>query len=57
MKELFDHSDVVISKGQGNFEGLAGIDKENLYYLFMAKCDIVSDMLGVETMSIVCKKN
>ncbi len=57
MKHVFDNSDVVISKGQGNFEGLTGCHKEDLYYLFMAKCDIVSSMLNVETMSIVCKKN
>ena len=57
MQDIFNESDIVISKGQGNFEGLVGIKKDNLFYLFMAKCDIVSLMLGVDTMSIVCKKN
>lgn len=57
IQEIFNQSDIVISKGQGNFEGLSSIKKDNLFYLFMAKCDIVSEMLGVDTMSIVCKKN
>lgn len=56
-KDVFNKSDVVISKGQGNYEGLTGNKKENIYFLFMAKCDLVAKPLGIKTMSIVCMKN
>jgi uncharacterized protein with ATP-grasp and redox domains len=34
-----DHSDMIIAKGQGNFETLWGCGK-NIYYLFLCKCDL-----------------
>lgn len=59
--ELFCHcfnmSDVVIAKGQGNYEGLRGCDKKELYYLFMSKCELVSQWAGVPLNGIVCMKN
>ena len=51
------NSDLVISKGQGNFESLSGIKKDNLYFLFMAKCPVVASKLEVEEKSLICKKN
>lgn len=56
-KKKFFESDLVICKGQGNYEGLFNEKKENLFFLFMVKCEIVSHQLGVDTMSIVCMKN
>ena len=44
--EVFNSADLIISKGQGNYEGLSGCDK-NIYFLLMAKCDHVADHLGV----------
>lgn len=37
-KSIFE-SDVVIAKGQGNFETLCGVDA-NIYYIFLCKCDM-----------------
>ena len=37
-EELIRSADVVISKGQGNFESLNGCGL-NIYYLFLCKCD------------------
>ena len=37
-EELIRTADVVISKGQGNFESLNGCGL-NIYYLFLCKCD------------------
>lgn len=37
-KSLIKNADVVISKGQGNFETLNGCGL-NIYYLFLCKCD------------------
>jgi hypothetical protein len=56
-RELFDGADIVISKGQGNFESLSHSDREGIFFLFMAKCDLVANNLGVPKMSLICKKN
>lgn len=37
-KAAIDDADIIISKGQGNFETLFGCGK-NIYYLFLCKCD------------------
>lgn len=36
-KDIMDSSDLIIAKGQGNFETLWGCGK-NVYYLFLCKC-------------------
>lgn len=41
--ELFYSSDIVLSKGQGNFETLDENKGRQIYYLFLAKCPIVVD--------------
>lgn len=56
-KNIFNKCDIVISKGQGNYEGLLGNNKNNIFFLFMAKCDLVAGPIGVKPMSIVCLKN
>lgn len=38
-RETLFHADVIISKGQGNFESLYG-EKLNPYYLFLCKCEL-----------------
>jgi damage-control phosphatase, subfamily I len=48
----FKEADLVISKGQGNFEGLSDITK-TIYFLLMVKCNIVANHLGVPKGSIV----
>lgn len=37
-RQLLDSADVIIAKGQGNFETLNGCGL-NIYYLFLCKCD------------------
>ncbi|MEA3423796.1 MAG: ARMT1-like domain-containing protein [Bacillota bacterium] len=56
-KELYYDADVVIAKGQGNYESLSETDRKNVFHLFMAKCDIVAKSAGTEIMSIVCIEN
>ncbi len=53
----FAAADVILSKGQGNYESLSGIEKENLFFLFTAKCDTVCVEAGVPKLSIVCMEN
>lgn len=49
-REIFEEADVMIAKGQANFETLRCCGK-NIYYLFLCKCNIFSDMFGVEPLS------
>ena len=49
MRAAFFAADVVIAKGQGNFESTAGVSKDGLFYLFTVKCAPVSEMTGVPT--------
>lgn len=37
-QRMFAEADVVISKGQGNFEGQAGMEQRPVYYLLRVKC-------------------
>lgn len=53
-REKFYQCDVIIAKGQGNYESLSEIDRNNIFHLFMSKCHPVSRALGVKPMSIVC---
>lgn len=50
LQEVFDTADVILSKGSGNFECLAGCGK-NIYYVFMCKCARVAKLLGVQNMT------
>ncbi|WFD08926.1 damage-control phosphatase ARMT1 family protein [Tepidibacter hydrothermalis] len=49
-KEIFKKSDIIISKGQGNFESLPGC-KQNVYYLFLCKCDLLVKKLKTEKLA------
>ena len=44
-REAFDQADLVIAKGQGNFETLSDVDK-NIVFLLKAKCPVVADHIG-----------
>ena len=50
----FHSADLIIAKGQGNFETLDGTDRP-IAFLFMAKCPIVCGLLGVEQNTVQLK--
>jgi uncharacterized protein with ATP-grasp and redox domains len=54
--EVFNRADVVISKGQGNLEGLLGKTDKEVYFLLMVKCEVIADALGVKKGDFVVKK-
>lgn len=56
-KEIYESVDVVICKGQGNYEGLVESNRDNLYFLFMVKCQLVANMSKTHLSDIVCMKN
>lgn len=54
--EVFNRADVIISKGQGNLEGLLGNTTKDIYFLLMVKCEVIADVLGVKKGDFVVKK-
>jgi uncharacterized protein with ATP-grasp and redox domains len=48
----FDESDLVIAKGQGNYETLSDMDK-NIFFLVRPKCSVLARHLGREIGSLV----
>jgi len=51
---LFKSSDLVISKGQGNYEGLSDV-KRPLFFLLKAKCEVIAKDLNVKKNDIIIK--
>lgn len=43
--EIYKNADMVISKGQGNYETLFD-EKRKIYFLFKVKCDVISKLSG-----------
>ncbi len=44
--KAYKESDLIISKGQGNFETLESENK-NIYFLFQAKCPVIANYIGL----------
>lgn len=51
-RRRFDKSDLIIAKGQGNFETLCDVDK-NLFFMLKPKCVVLARHLGCEIGSLV----
>jgi len=54
--ELFSNVDMIISKGQGNFESLSSV-KRKIFFLLKAKCEVIADHLNVKEDSIILRCN
>ncbi len=52
--KVYREADVVISKGQGNYEGLSD-EKRTIFFLLKAKCHVIAGDLGVKEGDIVLK--
>ena len=50
-----ENADLLISKGQGNFEGLSGCGL-NIYYFFLCKCEMFMRRFGVEQFTGIMTK-
>lgn len=55
-RDEFGRAELVISKGQGNFETVPGADTKT-YFLFQSKCEVVSRTLGLATGAMLLKKS
>lgn len=56
-KQHFEQADLIISKGMGNLEGLMRYKDSRIFFLLMAKCEVVADYLNVEKGSFVVAVN
>lgn len=54
--EEFDNSNLVISKGQGNYESLNDIKHKEIFFLLKIKCPIIAEDVEVETGSTVLRR-
>lgn len=52
-QQYFKDADLIISKGQGNLEGLLSLNDKRIFFLLMAKCDVMSEYLKVKKNSLV----
>ncbi len=56
-KRIYADADIIISKGQGNFETLSETDDERVFFLFIVKCGVVAEFMQTEKYSRVFMKN
>lgn len=54
-REIYDNADIIIAKGQGNYESLS-MEKGNVYFLLMTKCAVIAQDIGVPEMKMICMK-
>jgi len=52
-QKYFRESDLIISKGQGNLEGLFELSDNRIFYLLMVKCDVIGEFLKVKKGSLI----
>lgn len=45
---IYRDADLIISKGQGNLEGLLNEDNPKLFFLLMVKCDMIAEKFDVK---------
>ncbi len=51
--KIYNEADLIISKGQGNFEGLMYENEPRVFFLLMVKCDVVAEAIGTEKGNFV----
>jgi uncharacterized protein with ATP-grasp and redox domains len=52
-QRVFTAADVILAKGQGNFETLLPLDDERIFFLLRIKCDYMAGLAGVCKESLV----
>ena len=55
-RDHFNNADVIISKGQGNLEGLIDVPHNHVYFLLVTKCDLIGEKIGTRKGDFVVKK-
>jgi damage-control phosphatase, subfamily I len=52
-QQYFQKADLIISKGQGNLEGLLHLNDKRIFFLLTVKCNVIAELLKVEKESFV----
>ena len=55
-RKRFHKAELIIAKGQGNYETLSEVEK-NIFFVLKAKCPVIADDLGCQVGSLVLKKS
>ena len=55
--QAFNQADLIISKGQGNYESLSDRKDRNIYFLLIPKCELVADHIGYPEGSFVVRSS
>lgn len=53
-RDIFRTADVIVSKGQGNLEGLSD-ERGRIFFLLKAKCPVIARQLGTEVGGLILK--
>jgi len=54
-RQHFDKAELVIAKGQGNYETLSDIEKD-IFFILKAKCPVIAEDIGCEVGSLVLRR-
>ena len=52
-KNVFEKADIVISKGQGNLEGLINNRNKKIFFLLIVKCSVIGEIINVRKKNSV----
>jgi len=55
-RKRFENADLIIAKGQGNYESLSDIEK-NIFFVLMAKCPVIVRNIGCDVGELILKKS
>lgn len=55
-REAFARADLIVSKGQGNYETLCGV-RAPIYFLFTVKCPLVADQVGEPVGTMIARRS
>ncbi|MCD6176003.1 MAG: DUF89 family protein [Planctomycetes bacterium] len=55
-RDRFEDADLVIAKGQGNYETLSDLDK-NIFFVLKAKCPVIAEHIGCEIGDMILCRN
>lgn len=55
-QQRFKEADLIIAKGQGNFETLSDVDK-NMFFVLRAKCPVIAGRLNCSVGTLVLRRN
>jgi len=55
-RNRFEDADLIIAKGQGNYETLSDVDK-NIFFILKAKCPVIARDLGCEVGEMILREN